>query len=296
MSAHGRIGPPRFEMDADSVDDIARYFANRAVQGLVDGYRWEGVVEPLTEAGVLWGARTWGVGPDGVRRQSVYVLASARGAGHLSRYVRAAREPFVTAPSCELEAFFTKRGVDYLVAGTHGTWTEYRAVEARLHDRYAARSGLPYMNHVDEGIAVLRDLGATERAQRAFCLHPLLQADAELAESFPRVASLTQSAEVLALAMEYRNVANAYLSRREVSSLDEIALSPLAEVNDMLRADKVQNAKDFLLHHRATHPRREALTRYFHHWLQRLGVSEEAFARWFLRLQATPSPTPRPAW
>ncbi len=143
-----------------------------------------------------------------------------------------------------------------MVAGRFSEWPEYRAVEARHHDRYAKRSGLPYMNHVDEGIAVLRDLGASERAQRAFCLHPLLQADDALAgQAYPDVAALTADPRVLCLALEYRNVANAYLSRREVSSDDAVALSPLAEVNDMLRADKVQNAKDFLLHHRATHPR-----------------------------------------
>lgn len=296
MDAIGRRGPPRFDMDADTLDDIARYFASRAVQGLVDGFRWEGVVEPLTHGGATWGARAWATGADGVRRQSVYVRASARGEGHLSRYVAEVRVPFVTSPSCELEAFFAKRAVPYLVAGLHGTWQEYRAVARRFDDRYAARSGVHYMNHIDEGVAVLRDLGATERAQRAFCLHPLVQADAELEGSYPRLAELTQDLHVLALAMEYRSTANAYLSHRDVRSSDEVALSPLVEVNDMLRADKIQNAKDFVLHHRETHPRRDALSRYFRTWHARLGVTEADFARYFVRLQATARPTPLPAW
>jgi len=299
MSEHAPPGvadPPRFDPDADTVEGAGRYFAHRAVQGLADGFRWEGAVEPLIDGAVPWGARTWAAGPDGVRRQSVYVLAGARGAGRLSRYLASTREPFVTAPSCELEALFTKRGVPHVVAGRFSLWQEYRAVEARQHDRSAKRSGLPYMNHVDEGLAVLRDLGASERAQRAFCLHPLLQADEALAEAYPDLAALTADPRVLALALEYRNVANAYLSRREVASDDEVALSPLPEVNDMLRADKVQNAKDFLLHHRATHPRREALVRYFHTWHRRLGVSGGDFARWFARLQAGPTIEPMPAW
>ena len=50
---------------------------------------------------------------DGVLRQSVYVLASQRGRGHLSRYVAATDLPFVTGPHCELEAFFTRRGVAF---------------------------------------------------------------------------------------------------------------------------------------------------------------------------------------
>lgn len=299
MSEHeqpGVEGPARFDHDADTLEGSRRYFANRAVQGLAEGFRWEGGLEALAAGGDTWGARTWATGPDGVRRQSVYVLVHARGKGHLSRHLAAAREPFVTAPSCELEALFTKRGVDHVVAGRFSEWKEYRAVASRHHARYARRSNLPYMNHVDEGLAVLRDLGATEAAQRAFCLHPLLQADAELAAHHAEAPGFTDDPRVLLLAMEYRNVANAYLSRREVASDAEVALSPLAQVNDMLRADKVQNAKDFLLHHRETHPRREALARYFHTWHRRLGVTEGDFAQWFARLQATPTPAAMPAW
>jgi hypothetical protein len=299
MSEHeapGVAGPPRFDPDADTIEGARRYFLNRAVQGLADGFHWEGAIEPLLVDGLIWGARTWATGPDGVRRQSVYVLAGARGAGHLSRHLASTRDPFVTAPSCELEALFTKRHVPHVVAGRFSLWPEYRAVEARHHDRYAKRSGLPYMNHIDEGLAVLRDLGASERAQRAFCLHPLLQADDALAATWPDVTSLTDDARVLALALEYRHVANSYLSHREVKADAEVALSPLAEVNDMLRADKVQNAKDFLLHHRTTHPRREALARYFHTWHRRLDLRDDDFARWFTRLQVGPTLEPLPVW
>lgn len=292
----GVDGPPRFDPDADTLEGARRYFAHRAVQGLAEGFRWSGAVETLTAGGATWGARTWATGPDGVRRQSVYVLRGSRGRGHLSRHLEASTEPFVTAPSCELEALLARRGVDFVVAGRFSEWREYRAVESRHHTRYARRSGLPYMNHVDEGLAVLRGLGATEAAQRAFCLHPLLQADAELAAHHAEAAGFTDDPRVLLLAMEYRNVANAYLSRREVTRDDDVALSPLAEVNDMLRADKVQNAKDFLLHHRETHPRRAALTGYFRTWHRRLGVAPEDFARWFEGLQATPPPAPLPPW
>ena len=45
----------------------------------------------------------------------------------------------------------------------------------------------------------------------------------------------------------------------------------------MLVADKVQNYKDFLIHHRATHPNADRLEAYFRQWLQRLGVSIEQF-------------------
>lgn len=280
---------PRLNPDADTLEAIAAYFAARAVQGLWEGYRWEGTTEPLADTdGAVWGARTYSVDPAGMRRVSVYVRASARGRGHLSRYLAAHRDPVVTAPDCDLQALLARRGIDTAVVGAFAQTREYRAVAAEFDGVAARRSGVPYMHHIDEGLAVLRDLGAPEAAWRAWCLHPRVQADAALAEAYPRIAALTDDPRVLCLAMEYRNVANAYLSHRTVHDPAEVALGPLPEVHAMLTADKVQNAKDFVLHHRGTHPRSAALEAYFKTWHARLGVTREDFARWFERLQAAP--------
>lgn len=289
MNTHG----PRFEMDAPDFEGASRYFERRAVQALMDGYTWTGLVTPLAdERGSIWGARTTFHDAEGTLRQSVYVLASHRGQGHLSRYVAATDTPFVTAPDCDLEAYFTKRGVPYVVSGRFTTTREYRAIERHYGAHRAVRSGVDYMSHIDEGLCVLRHFNASDAARRAWCLHPLVQADADLAESFSRLHELTDSPQVLALAMEYRNIANAYLSHREVASTNDITLGPLPDVADMLRADKVQNYKDFLLHHRESHPRREALDGYFRLWLERLNVSRDVFATLFARLQVRPEKVP----
>lgn len=277
--------PPRFDLDATDLDAVGQYFRHRAVQGLMEGWRWSGVTEALSAEGVPWGARTLSTDPSGGEYQSVYVLAQQRGHGHLSRYVRGASVPFVTGPDCDLERFFQHRSVPYVLAGLFTQSKEYRAIERHYGGGRAARSGVPFMNHIDEGLAVLRDLGASERARRAWCLHPLVQLDETLPASYADLAALSDDPAALVLAMEYRNVANAHLSRREVTSIEAIALSPLAEVNDMLRADKVQNYKDFLLHHRDTHPRAEALHRYFRQWLARLSIDDERFGGWFSALQ-----------
>lgn len=165
-------------------------------------------------------------------------------------------------------------------------WRELEAVRAFYGERRARRSGERYLKHIDDGLFLLGELGASERARRAFCLHPLVQADAELARSYPRIAELSDDPRVIVLVLEYRNIANAYLSPRRVASPAEIALSPLDEVNDMLRADKLQNHHDFLRHHQGTHPRAAELDAYFRLWLARLGVSPERQRELHARLEA----------
>jgi hypothetical protein len=154
---------------------------------------------------------------------------------------------------------------------------EYQAIATHYGERTAKRSGVRLMRHIDQGISILEAIGASERAMRAFCLHPLVQADDDLAASYPRIAELSDDPHVIVLALEYRHIANATLSTREIAGADDISLSPLAEVNQMLVADKVQNRSDFLAHHASTHPRAADLARYFECWLLRLGIDEARY-------------------
>jgi hypothetical protein len=55
---------------------------------------------------------------------------------------------------------------------------------------------------------------------------------------------------VLLLAVEYRNIANEYLSHKP--STNDVHLSPIKDVNTMLIADKIQNRKDFEIYHKGT--------------------------------------------
>lgn len=154
---------------------------------------------------------------------------------------------------------------------------EYRRIAEHYGVRTARRSGVPLILHIDEGLRILDAIGASEAAMRAFCLHPLLQADVDLVANYPRIDQLSDDPHVIALALEYRHIANAALSTRTIASAQEIALSPLREVNDMLVADKVQNRSDFLQHHAATHPRSRELARYFELWLERLAIDEARY-------------------
>jgi hypothetical protein len=145
-------------------------------------------------------------------------------------------------------------------------------------DRVAVRSGVPYMQHIDDGLAILVELGASQEARDAFCLHPIVQGDQDLASNLRHLCEDTDiPAYTVALAVEYRSVANEFLSPKESHpGYDDpaaIRLSPLPEVNAMLLADKRQNYKDFKLHHDGTHPRSDRLHRYFQAWLARLESS-----------------------
>ena len=144
-------------------------------------------------------------------------------------------------------------------------------------DKTAKRSGVKLMNHITEGLEILEQIHASDLAKRAYCIHPMVQGDAELFLNFHKLEGL--DARVITLAMEYRRVANAYLSRRTISNINEIELSPLEDVNDMLVADKLQNQKDFILYHKDSHPRSKELNEYFNNWFKRLEIDENVWKR-----------------
>jgi len=256
------------------------YFRHRALQFIHDDidYAWSAVVTPLTQRGVEWGAETIVRDAAGVAHVAIYVHAAQRGRGHLRRHA-AARPPgqrYITSPGCGIFEALARVGGAPVLAAAFTATPEYRAVERFYGDGRARRSGVYFMNHIDEGLFVLRRLGASEAARRAWCLHPLVQGDADLAATLRGGALAGLASEVVMLAMEYRSVANAFLSPMTThpgyDDPGRIARSPLVEVNQMLIADKVQNYKDLRLYHQTSHPHAARLTRYFERWLAALGV------------------------
>lgn len=150
---------------------------------------------------------------------------------------------------------------------------EYKKITNHYGAACAQRSGVMLLNHINEGLAIMDAIDATEDSMRAFALHPILQSD----EALPQALSFRScplndcSVRVVVLAMEYRRAANAYLCRPDTDSWDietanhHIGLL-LPEIRDMLIADKVQNRKDFVAHHLGTHERSAQLLNYFNNW------------------------------
>jgi (p)ppGpp synthase/HD superfamily hydrolase len=157
----------------------------------------------------------------------------------------------------------------YNPAILNGIDREWNLISKHYGERRAERSQVPLINHIIEGVTILHNMKCDYATKAAFCIHPIIQSDGDLAINFDHLANVV-SADVLALAMEYRSVANEYLSHRKIENYRAIRLSPLRAVNDMLVADKIQNYKDFIIYHHNTHPRGKELHEYFQNWLYRL--------------------------
>lgn len=263
--------PPRLDYDADTAASAVAYLQTRARQLLHQGFRAEQI--DVEEFGV----RLLLSFCDFNQYQSFYLYRRYRGTGIAEREIRKGGRTVVTLPDCNIENFLKAKRIRHIcVESPILRSTEYKAISDYYGDRRANRSQVLLMNHIDEGLGILDEIRAPEEAMRAYCLHPILQDDAALAHA--PLDSLTHSPKVMALAMEYRSVANEYLSQRQIGGIAEIRLSPIACVNQMLIADKVQNYRDFLRHH-SGHERAVELDAYFRNWMKRLGVDFDALEK-----------------
>lgn len=57
----------------------------------------------------------------------------------------------------------------------------YQMIEKFYEGKTAKRSGIAYINHINEGMILCDYLGYSLFVKQAFCLHPLFQSDKELA-------------------------------------------------------------------------------------------------------------------
>lgn len=162
----------------------------------------------------------------------------------------------------------------------------YRAITRFYGDKRAKRSQVLLIDHINQGIEILNRMDADEVVMEAYAVHPIFQSNPDLKENFYQCADLHPL--VVLYAMEYRSTANGFLSNQiekgpgswgaeEIYPKVPLRLSPLAPVNLMLVADKVQNRKDFLRYHKGTHDRSDELDFYFNMWLRALDISEEKY-------------------
>lgn len=279
----------RLNPASDVPEEIVQYYTTRALQ--LKPYGFELSLIQQVERKTLTYALAIFL-KDGKTYISFYLYASFRGkrksqefADEIKYWLDIHNAVALTAPECKLATFFTRHNIRYhYLENSHLEYLEYKLISDYYGDQKAKRSNLYLMNHVDEGIAIMLERGASEDAIKAFIAHPMFQddehfLDCENLESNIVVANCSK--KVILLCAEYRKVANAFLCKPHTDNWDidqirDVTSIIIKDVHEMLVADKVQNHKDFLQHHALSHPRRSALFSYFNKWFQVLDCQEYA--------------------
>lgn len=265
----------RFNKDAETASEAKEYLLNRARQLLVDDISFCGFNESWVKTpGVV--SAYFSCNKTDVVYASHYILKQYRGSGLYEKIARSTDKPIITTPDCQLESILINKKIPYRLAGYFQNWTEYKAISEHYGYIKAKRSNIPYMNHIDEGLAIMKKLGCKETAMKAFCIHPIYQIDSDFSLFMKNNVLVSDSPFVTALAVEYRNVANSYLAYMPRRHYNEINLSPLPEVNQMLIADKIQNRKDFENNYNK-YSNKEELSYYFKTWLFKLRIKESVY-------------------
>lgn len=263
----------RLPLDADTPEARAEYLYTRARQLLSLGYTVDCM---KNESEGVDGKAAMFLRKDDKVFASLYLSPNARGKGALKQFAQDVGQteiPIITIRDCNIAGYLEFQRILHVVETGHFDSEEYGLIEDYYGNRTAKRSGVWLMNHIDEGLAVLAEINAPKEAYSAFCLHPLVQNDVDLAsnehliEKYPHLNWQG--------AFEYRQTANAYLAHRDISSIDDIELSGNDAVNYALIADKVQNYKDFMLYHYGKHDNSDRLFDYFHNWFDKLGISNK---------------------
>ena len=264
------LAEPTCQTNAEALS----YYSMRATQALQFG--WE-LDSDFVES------HDWGVCVrflhDEQAYYSVYVTADHMNRGHLSQwFVDHPDRAFVTSDRCStMRSYLDYKERDYELMPIDDS-PEYTAISMYYKNGRAERSGVRLMNHIDEALFILDQIGAPEIAKKAFCLHPILQMEPDRLPEVSRDIGGGIDQRAVAFAAEYAEVANGYLS----SHPKREELMPLGTsdvVKQMLIADKVQNRKDFELYHACSHPRAERLAEYFGEWLAALRVTESSYQR-----------------
>lgn len=275
----------RLPMNARTHSEVFQYYQTRALQLASESFVWDRSVREVIP--FLYVTEFFNQN-DGKKYGSFYITADGRGRGLWEVGIQAlGGMSVVTVDDCHVADFLKSKNIDHVVVPGVYDAPAYKLVEKFYGDQVAKRSQVFLMNHIDEGVVIMKKIGASDDAIAAYCLHPLLQGDADLVSNLDAVSKVV-TAKQMALAIEYRQFANSWLSAKvEIlnGATKFIGLpspGPLAEVRDMLIADKVQNYKDFIVYHRGTHQRSAELDIYFRKWMEVLNIDN--FDDWYKML------------
>lgn len=271
----------RFNSDVFSHTEAGEYYKNRMIQLLPYGWSWDGYMTDI-----LGGVEVTLNHVDKGDFSSAIIFKNETGKGYMQLYFKSnAKNPdfrYVTGPMCKkMKSWLDYTGISYTEFDPF-FGPEYLSVQKFYGDTKGHRSGQYYMNHIDEGLFIIRELCKNHphvdlvlEAERAFCLHPLMQDDAHFVACKP---ASRWSNRALMLTVEYRNIANSYLPKDTYTKTapKEIVSE---EVKIMLVADKIQNCKDYNLYVRESESATKVaqLDDYFEQWFDVLSVDRKLY-------------------
>jgi hypothetical protein len=203
---------------------------------------------------------------------SFYLKPSLRHNGNYKHAVSRFDCPIITSSNCDLEPYLLANDIEHICLGKRLP-REYDIISDHYQDIKAKRSGIPYINHIQEGLTVLtrRANSVDSDVVKAFCLHPIFQDPSFFnLKTRSKIEHLQLDPVIVCLAMEYKEIANAHLVKNHGQP---IRLSTCWEVNEMLVADKIQNYKDFQDTYKGTQEEYNLRDQYFKDWLNVLGVT-----------------------
>lgn len=265
----------RFNYNIEDIEETCIYFKNRAMQLRYSGYIVDPNIVPYVVSDKVVGSVCKFTSKNNKDWYSLYILLNHRRKGYYKQWIEKNPDKWIiTTPDCEIyDAVRDMTNKVYSVLGFSDN-PGYQEIKDYYGDQMAKRADVFYMQHIDEGLIVLDEIFASWQAKTAFCIHPLCQNDIDLFINTSNHMMERFEKYTIMLAMEYRNIANSFLSPMEdhpgYKDHTKIKLSPLPEVNQMLVADKVQNYKNFIENYKDIHPRAEQLELYFEQWFKAL--------------------------
>lgn len=194
---------------------------------------------------------------------SIYILEQYRGQKLYIKLLQIFMPYIITMKDCEIVSYLDKIKCKYTVVEPS---LAYLKIRDYYGNQTTKRSGIKLINHIDEGLEILNNIGSSQETRDAYCLHPILQSDNDFNNNINLDFSGISS-KALLLAVEYRRVANSYLSTMQISNFVGFTNE---NIKQMLYADKIQNEKDFKLYHESSHPRSKELREYFDNWINNL--------------------------
>ena len=198
------------DYDATTIDDAKEYLLYRYKQ--LGKFGIKVIEEKIFNEYIL---TDYIIKPENKKGFSVYILDQYRKKGIFTDVCKIRKNiPVVTLKECNIEDYLNKINKEHIVLHHSNA---YKKIQSYYNDIRSKRSKVPYIYHIDEGGEILFNLKSSQIVKDAYYLHPILQTD----ESFIHNKKFDFSdinSESLLLAMEYRRVANSYLSNMEISS------------------------------------------------------------------------------